>query len=149
MARLLNFIIIVSIISSCKPEYKKCELQTNDNLLKAYNDILNEIITKHSYNIYLSKDEEKIFERYANNIADSINIDRDVIKLHTKLFGDTSRFCTVYLDTLLRPEFNQWSYFKKDTNQFCSTVRNLINSFHGDGQSIIDSLNYSDKIFVT
>lgn len=141
MARLLYLIIIVSIISSCKPEYKKCAFQTNDNLLKAYNDILNEIIIKHSYNIYLGKDEEKIFERYASNIADSINIDRDVIKLHNKLFGDTSKFCTIYLDTLLGPEFNQWSYFKKDTSQFSSTVRNFISSFHSDGQSIIDSLN--------
>jgi hypothetical protein len=141
MTRLLCFIIILSIISSCKPEYKKCEFQTNDNILKAYNDILNEIVSKHSYNLYLGKDEEKVFERYATNLTDSADIDKDVIKLHNKLFGDTSKFCTIYLDTILRPEFNQWSYFKNDTNQFSRTVRSLINNLHKDGQTVIDSLN--------
>lgn len=141
MKRLLFLPIIISIISSCTPEYKKCQFQTNDNLLKVYNDILNEIITKHSYNLYLGKDEEPIFERHATNIADSANIGNDVIKLHNKLFGDTSKFCTIYLDTLLRPQFDKWSYFKSDTTQFSRTVVNLISNFRKDGQSAIDSLN--------
>lgn len=141
MTRLLYFVLVITIISSCKPEYKKCEFQTNDDFLKAYNDILNEIIIKHSYNIYLGKDEEKIFERYANNMADSENIEKDVIKLQNKLFGDTSRFCTMYLDTALRPAFNPWSYFQKDTNSYRIKIRNLISTFSENGQAIIDSLN--------
>ncbi len=154
MIRWTLFIMITSIISSCRPEYKRCQFQTDDSTLKAYNDILNEIIAKHSYNIYLGKDEEQIFKRYANNIADSVNIDRDVIRLHNKLFGDTSKFCTIYLDTLLRPGFNQWTYFQKDTNQFSTTVRDMVSGFHKDGQVIIDSLNsfqpkYSSEDFQT
>ena len=141
MPRLLYLIIIVSIIFSCKPEYKKCDFQTKNIYLKAYNDILNEIITKHSYNLYLGKDEEKIFNRYVNNIADSNNIDLDVIKLHNKIFEDSSRLCTIYLDTLLRPTFNQWSHLKQDTNEFSRIVVNYLKSFPGNGQSIIDSLN--------
>lgn len=141
MTRLLYCILVISMTSSCNPEYKKCEFQTTDDQLQAYNDILNEIITRRSYNRYLGKDEEKIFERYANDMADSLNIDKDVIKLHNKLFGDISRFCTIYLDTALKTAFNSWSYFLSDTNSHKSKIRNLINMFSGNGQEIIDSLN--------
>jgi hypothetical protein len=149
MARLLCFILVVSIIFSCKPEYKKCEFQTSDDFLKAYNDILNEIITKHSYNIYLGKDEEKIFERYVNDMDDSVNIGRDVVKLHNKLFGDTSRFCTIYLDTSLRPALNPWSYFQSDTSSYRIKIRNLISEFSDNGQMVIDSLNSTQTKYLS
>ena len=141
MKRLFYFMLFVSLFTSCKPQYKRCEFQTNDSFLKVYNDILKEIITKRAYNIYLGEDEEKIFKRYAKNIGDSNNIDIDVIKLHNKLFGDSLRFCTIYLDTLLRPTFRQWSYLKQDTNIFSRAIVNLISEFPKDGQDNIDSLN--------
>ena len=141
MKRLFYFLFFVSIFPSCKQDYKRCEFQTNDSFLKVYNDILKEIITKRAYNIYLGEDEEKIFKRYAKDIGDSNNIEIDVIKLHNKLFADSSRLCTIYLDTLLRPTFRPWSYLKQDTNIFSRTIVNLISEFPKDSQDNIDFLN--------
>src|SRR5689334_14261817 len=123
MVREFCSLIIFLCIFSCKPEYKSCEIKTKDVYLKAYNDILNEIIVQRSYNRYLGPDDD------SNLINDKI------IRLHNKIFHDTSRFCTIYIDTLLRPAFNSWSYFQKDTNSFSVAIRNVINKFSDNQQA--------------
>ena len=110
-----------------------------------YNDILNEIIVKHSYNIYLGDDEEKIFKRYVHESADSVNIRKDVIKLHNKLFRDSSRFCTVFLDTLLESAFNSLLYYETNTNDFSHEFVTTIEEFSQHGYAIIDSINTPQK----
>jgi len=141
MTRLPSTVLLSLLFISCKSEYKRCEIQTTDNYLKAYNDILNEIITERSFGRYLGKDEERIFEKYATKVADSGNIKREVIRLHNKIFSDTSRFCTIYLDTALQPAFNSWSFFQKDTNSYGQKIRTLIGKYSDNEQEVIDSLN--------
>ncbi|MBK7038664.1 MAG: hypothetical protein IPH42_20645 [Bacteroidetes bacterium] len=109
--------------------------------MKIYSDILNELVEHHFYNRYLGKDEQKIFNKYASNNPDTAKISREVIQLQNNLFNDTTRFCIIYLDTVYRPDFNQWTYYQNDTGQYAREFKDLINTFTIDGLSVIDSLN--------
>lgn len=146
---------VISLLFSCThPEYKKCEVQTSDASLKVYNDILNEVLVKDTYLHYLGKEAEPIFTRSTNHEADSANIKDDVVALHNKLFGDTSRFCTLYLDSRMRPEFKPWVEEEKDTAKFNQEIVKMIRSVGIDGQRCVDSLNtvqtrYSASAFHT
>jgi len=109
--------------------------------MKIYNNILNELVEHHFYNRYLGKDEEKISIEYTSDNPDNAKIKREVIQLQNKLFNDTGRFCNIYLDTLYRPYFNQWTYFQNDTGRYATEMKDLITAFSTDGQTVIDSLN--------
>ncbi len=136
------FIILTIItMNSCRYEYKACECNVTDNQAKMYSDILNELVEHHFYNRYLGNDEEEIFNEYIAETPDSLKIKRKLIRLQNNLFNDTSRFCNIYLDSIYRPYFNQWSYYQKDTAQFAKETVHLISAFSTDGQSVIDSLN--------
>ena len=139
-----SFILFVLLIS-CKPKYSQCEIETPDPYLKAYNDLFNEIVVKRAYDIYLGKDEERIFKEYLHFPKDSNRIEKEVIRLHNKLFNDTSRFCTIYLDTLLKPEFNSWRKIQNDTSAYSSKLQSMLTIFSKDGQEMIDSLNSIQK----
>jgi hypothetical protein len=138
----VTLISTITLLLSCThPEYKKCEVQTSDASLKVYNDILNEVLVKDTYLHYLGKEAEPIFTRSTNHEADSANIKDDVIELHNKLFGDTSRFCTLYLDAQMRPEFKPWAEEEKETAKFNQEIVKMIRSVGLDGQRCVDSLN--------
>ena len=55
----LYLLILILFFVSCEPEFKQCEIETNDTILKAYNDILNEIITRQTFNQYLGQDGKR------------------------------------------------------------------------------------------
>src|SRR5262245_20642448 len=97
--------VFIIIFISCKPEYKKCNCESKNEELIAYSEIVNEIVDHKSYNYYLGKDEERIFEDYVKNRGDTNRIDKEVIRLQNKIFDDTSRFCTIYLDTAANRRF--------------------------------------------
>lgn len=142
LTKMLILLSSLTFVFSCtRPQYKKCEVQTNDASLKIYNDILNEILVKGTYQYYLGKDVEQIFTRSTYNEADSANIKDDVVALHNKLFGDTSRFCTLYLDSRMRPAFKPWAEEEKDTAQFNQEIVKMVRSVGLDGQRCVDSLN--------
>jgi hypothetical protein len=114
------FTILTSFIflTSCRPQYKKCNCSSENEELKAYSEILNEIVDHRSYNLYLGEDEERIFKDYVAHPADTIRINKEVIRLQNKIFNDTARFCTIYLDTIPNRKFNSWVYFFKDSSEF-------------------------------
>jgi hypothetical protein len=152
VTKLLTLLITFYVFISCKQEYAKCDIQTNDNSLRAYNEILNEIIINHTYSRYLGQDVNRIFEKYPDDIADSNNIQQEILQLHIERFNDTSRFCTIYLDTSLKLAISPWWYSQKDTNSFRLVLRNLIKRFSDNEQSVLDTLNsiqtkYSAKDF--
>lgn len=140
--RTILFIILTTItLSSCRYDYKLCDCDSADEKVKIYNNILNELVEHHFYNRYLGKDEEKIFNEYASDNPDTAKISRELIQLQNKLFNDTARFSNIYLDTIYRPYFNQWSYYQSDTGRYARETKDIISTFSTDGQSVIDSLN--------
>ena len=135
------FYVIVILAASCKPEYKRCSHQTPDERLDAYNDILNEIIVKRTYHRYLGEDEERIYDEYVHHRKDTGEIDKEVIILHNQLYNNPSKFCAIYLDTLLRPSFNSWSHYQKDTAYFATRLKNFVQPFLNRTPGLTDSLN--------
>ena len=141
MGKVIVLIAAILAMSSCRREYRLCNFQTADKYLKAYNDILNEIIVHSTYRYYLGKDEEQIFERTAKTPSDSASIEADVIHLHNNLFADTARQCTILLDTILKSKFRPWTHFLNDTTSFGNKIKDAVNTFSHNGQTVIDSLN--------
>lgn len=133
----LTFIILVS----CNSEYKTCEFESSDEQIKIYNNILNELVDHYFYNFYLGKHEERIFELSAIKDPDTSKIKKEVIKIQNELFHDSSRFCTIYLDTIFRPQFDPWKYYLSDTSSYTIDRREIISQFSTNGSLVIDSLN--------
>lgn len=142
------FLLFCSLVfSSCKTEYKKCSLKTNDVYLAAYNDILNEIIVRGTFNRYLGENEERVFKMYREvyeNGSECSNkmkkVDDEVIRLHNKMFGDTSQFCSIRLANKLKFSLSSLNYNGADTNKLILRLRNLIAEFPVDKQPIFNAL---------
>jgi hypothetical protein len=140
MLRFLYFVLfILATVLACKPTYKKCNCESNNEELKAYSEVLNDLIEHSFYNLYLGPDEEKIFKAYAEAPADTVKINREVIQLQNKLFGDTGRFCIVYLDTT-SIKFNQLSGTQKDTSVFAMQLRKIIQEVTDLSLSLYDTI---------
>ncbi|MDE3249436.1 MAG: hypothetical protein KGO82_12295, partial [Bacteroidota bacterium] len=141
MARAMLFLAILNILSSCQKQYRKCEIQTSDRYLNAYNEILNEIIATSTYNYYLGDDEEVIFNMAGKGTYDSAEIESKVIRLHNRLFDDTARRCTLFLDTILRSKFEPQERFLNDSTSFARKLRNAIDEISHDHKTVVDSLD--------
>jgi hypothetical protein len=125
--------------AACKPTYKKCNCESNNDELKAYSEILNELVEHSFYNFYLGTDEERVFKEYAKAPLDTIRINREVVRLQNTIFDDTGRFCIVYLDTSVR-KFNQMSGLQKDTSDYAMQLRSLIQEVADFSPSICDTI---------
>jgi hypothetical protein len=128
--RITGLLLMMFLCLSCTRTYKYCNCETTDGQLKAYNDVLNELIEKHFYNFYLGEDEERIFKAYTQENADTAKINQMVIRLQNNLFEDSLRFATIYLDTLIKPAFDQ-------------LPSDMV--IEGNQQAIIDQLNSSQQ----
>ena len=138
--RTVLYIILITF-TSCRYDYKICDSNSTDEQVKIYNNILNDLVEHHFYNIYLGVDEENIFKQYASDNPDTAKIRRNVIQLQNKLFNDTVRFCNIYIDTIFSANFNKWSYYQSNTGRFQKEIKNIISTFSPNGQLVIDSLN--------
>ncbi|HVU55379.1 MAG TPA: hypothetical protein VHD83_10005 [Puia sp.] len=123
----------------CKSAYKKCNCESNNEELVAYSEILNELVEHSFYNFYLGADEERIFKEYAKAPSDTVRIDREIVRLQNKIFNDTGRFCTVYLDTTAS-KFNRMSGLQKDTSNYTMQFRKLIQDVSDLSTSLCDTL---------
>lgn len=141
MRAFLLLMFILSGLVSCVREYKYCNCEVADEQLSAYNDIINELVERRLYNFYLGKDEERFFKAYVENPADTDRIRTEIIGLQNEIYGDTSRFCTLYLDTLLWHGFENLKYYETDTGEYSKQFINIISSISNNKQAIIDSLN--------
>lgn len=128
-------------LASCIHEYKYCNCGSTDERLRAYNDVINELVERRFYNFYLGKDEERVFKAYVAKPADTAKLRAEIIGLQNEIYGDTSRFCTLYLDTILRPGFENLKYYETDTGEYSTQFTNIISLISNNKQAIIDSLN--------
>lgn len=127
-------------ITSCHPQYKKCNCSSKNEEIKAYSEILNEIVDHRSYNLYLGEDEERIFKDYVHHPADTIRIDKEVIRLQNNIFNDTARFCTIYLDTIPTRKFNCWAYFIKDSSEFGTRLQNAVREVSDNPAIVVNTV---------
>jgi hypothetical protein len=138
---LLLFSAFIILITSCQPKYKRCNCRSKNEELKAYSEILNEIVEHRSYNFYLGEDEARIFNEYVKHPTDTIRIHNKVIHLQNEIFNDTSRFCTIYLDTVANRRFNLWSWFlENDTSSFAIRLKSVIHEISNNTQTVLDSV---------
>jgi hypothetical protein len=141
MTKLIAIAALSLTFLCCKTQYKKCIFHSNDESLQAYNDVLNWIIVEGSYNYYLGSDEETIFKRYSEHPEDSLQIRKDVIKLHNNLFGNNQKFCTVYLDTTVSEALHiSPNKLRNDTTNFGLEVKALLQEF-SNYDTVLPSLN--------
>jgi hypothetical protein len=128
-------------LASCIHEYKYCNCGAADEQLRAYNDVINELVERRFYNFYLGKDEERVFKVYVDKPADTAKLREEIIGLQNEIYGDTSRFCTLYLDTILRHGFENLKDYETDTGEYSTQFKNIISLISNNKQAIIDSLN--------
>lgn len=136
-------LIAILLLTACSSNYYECPCNTADSRLKAYHDIITELVEQRFYNYYLGEDEERLFQLVCKDYEDTTVIQRETIRLQNKLFKDTARFATLYIDSLRRPYFDSLSYYLKDTMAFSHTLIKLFGTYADDKQQVIDSLNYS------
>ena len=139
-----SYLIGIAIfLCACKNEYQPCQTSTNDDLLNLYSDITNELVVRHFYNFYLGKDEEEIFKAWTKDKPDTTKIRRKTILLHNKLFNDSTKYCTLLMDTTIRKCFNPWHYKMKVDNSFQNLLKKKMSKYatSGNGQAMVDSLN--------
>lgn len=141
MRKTYQIILLVVLLQSCKPEYRPCVTSSPDELLNLYSDVLNELVVQHFYNFYLGKDEEAIFKAWAKSKPDTLAFRHKTIRLHNSIFNDSTRFCTLLLDTVFRGSFNPWHYIVKDTHLSQISLKRIMLKYTNNGQSLVDSLN--------
>lgn len=141
MLRVLSaFVIVLLEITSCKPSYKKCNCETGNKELKAYSQLLNELVEHQFYNLYLGKDEKEIFEEYARNPGDTQRINKEVIRLQNKIFNDTTKFCILYLDTTPNRKFG-WAWdIQNDTSSNGIAIKKIMQEVADISPSLLDTL---------
>lgn len=81
-------------------------------------------------NTYYDKDE-----------VDTARIELEFIKAHNDLFNNPSKFCTLYLDTLARPQF----YFDSIRFEQDIEFKTLITKHTDNPRAAVDSLNGLQK----
>lgn len=134
-------LLLFFVLGSCSDEYRYCNCKTTDEQLHIYSDVMNELVERRFYNLYLGKDEERIFKAQVEQPADSVSIRRDVIRLQNEIYRDTLRLCVLYLDTIMTPRFNNQAYYEADTGKYSKQFIDIISSVSGNTQAVIDSLN--------
>jgi hypothetical protein len=101
------FFIIVMALSSCKSEYKQCNFQDTDTETTIYNEILIDIVENYLQNKYLGKSDKKVRDEFYDEKITVEEYKQEIIKLQNELFGDSTRYRTVYLmDTIKRERPN-------------------------------------------
>jgi hypothetical protein len=146
---MIRYILLMVIIcAGCNPTLKRCECISANVELKVYNDMMNELVEKRSYDLYLGTDEEKIYKMYSANPADTVQIDKKVIELQHEIYDDSSRHCIIYLDTTNNPKLKGWSrYLKMDTSRFSMELREFIKQVSTDTDAAIDTLTAVQQKF--
>ncbi|MBO9153583.1 hypothetical protein ACFOTA_15285 [Chitinophaga sp. GCM10012297] len=134
----LPLLIFLTLAAACRQELKFEASDTGDARLDAYNDLLNEIVARRTYNIYLGEDEEKLFDL---GIKDSAAARKEKVRLHNRLFGDTSRFWTLVLDTFRMPQLNDAETEQREYPDAAGRLFPLLDSISPDRQAVIDQLN--------
>jgi hypothetical protein len=138
-------ILALIFIISCKPDYKKCNCESKDEVQKAYSEILNEIVEQRAFRYYLGEDGERIFNTYSRYRGDSSkvrSIDRDVIRLQNRIFNDTTRFCTLFLDTVATWKFkSRICCIDNNASRMPNEIRMAIDKISADPKPVLESLS--------
>lgn len=129
------FILAVTLVS-CKSEYKQCDFENSDSETTIYNEVLIQIIENRLYDMYLGKSSAKLRDELYDNKITQEEYDQKIIKLQNKLFGDSTRYRTIYLMDTIRRErpnyFGMQNYFEDDTT---------ISKIAPDRKVMLDSVN--------
>ena len=135
----LQAFIILSLLVSCNPDKKVCEFTSDNEELVIYNNILTDLIENRMHGRYLGGKEEEIREKYCcgKEEVDTARIDVEFVKTHNDIFDNPSMFCTLYLDTLTRPQFFYDSVRFEQDFEF----KTLILEYTNNPRAAVDSLN--------
>lgn len=123
------FIFCIAILLACRQQIKYCKCETPDGRLNAYNDVLNELIETRFYNFYLGTEAEKLLLKYSGENNDTVAERREMLKHRNRVFGDSSRFGVLYLDTALRPCFSPVSVYSASKDAHSRSFLQAISSF--------------------
>ena len=137
---IIGFILFQLLLSCKERQYQPCICLSKDVQIQAYSEILNELVENHFNDFYLGKAADSIFELKTTNL-DSEGINKKIIALQNEIYQNPKKFCTIYLDTFMFPQFNPWCIIEKSSNELDITIKNLINEFSLNGQDVVDSIN--------
>lgn len=114
-----------------------------DQNKRLYNDILNELVTRHFYNLYLGEQAvEDLDLKYSIHATDTARYNSEIGKLRQRVEADTSQQKFICISNELRyGPYRLLRNFNADSVQFFSWIKsitaNLSNNFH----AIADSVN--------
>ncbi|WP_092738562.1 LPS-assembly lipoprotein LptE [Hymenobacter psychrophilus] len=100
--------LLLFICAGCTPAatFRLCPNLHTDPTKRLYNDIVTELIEQRFYNVYLPEKDQKVFQKHylevdhlVANVADAEWHEWQSAHFQNKLFGDTSHFQTLYLNT--------------------------------------------------
>ncbi|SHL68445.1 hypothetical protein SAMN05444266_104393 [Chitinophaga jiangningensis] len=147
MQKILLFICAALLLVSCSPStYKPCPCDTKDVYLRAYQDIIVELVEQKLNWYYLGEYSDELEKKYFGHTlyeeADWEGLKEDMIKAQHKLYNDSARFVDLYLDTL-KPHLNAEVFMKEEYPKNLDTLKYYFQEFPHTTQEIIDSLNTS------
>ena len=117
--------ILIFLFTSCKEEFKKSDFQQSDIEIALYNDVLIDLVENYYYNRYLGKEGEILTKEFYSNMEDTLKLNKNKVKIHNSLFGDTLRFETIYLkDTIIGENYRRsnFSNYKFGESDFLSRI---------------------------
>lgn len=147
MKRILVILVLLTTLC-CVKEEGKASFQTSDERLSVYNSILDELVTKHFYNLYLGTEFEKLEEKFHYK-RDNPEYLRELDTLRRRVHSDTlmqSAIC-------LRHEFSaikrtQLGSAPKDSAIIQAGLRQMFAQVPLDYKAVHDSLATPQQKFL-
>lgn len=148
--KLIILTALLLTMGSCRESYKTCTVKIRDDELQLYNDILNELVV-HRFGGYLNI-PEGLWEAYGGYSMDSASyedFEQEIIKLHNKMFNDTSQFVLI----CFKQELNSSTpaYYRDDLQMSESLwvkAKQWLDNSSLNWHSVLDSLSASQTKYV-
>ena len=145
----LLIIVVLVITLSCSKEDKNDYAQTTDERLSVYNNILDDLVTNHFYNLYLGEGFEKLDEKFDLD-RDSPEYRKELKNLKSLIDSDTARQSAICLGY----EFTAIKFTQLGKENFSDSVNFIagLSKHLGDSsinhKGIYDSLVSPQKKFL-
>lgn len=114
-----------------------------DHTLQLYRDVLDQLVTKHFYKLYLGEQSVDYLDRkYSYPIEDTAGYNSEVRRLQQQLETDSAQRKSLYLNHILwmSPSI-VYQKFGQDSLEFWSSLQQQVSSVSEDVHAVADSLN--------
>lgn len=145
-------LLLIILFVSCKEEHKHINFQQSSNEIALYSDVLIDLVENYYYNRYLGKRGEILMNEFYKDMNDTIKLNKNKIKIHNAILGDSLQFETIYLkDTIIGESYHRsnFSNYKFEENDFLGRIlkQSNIKKFALIGEINQTQLNFKAILF--